>query len=285
MNRTNGRGWCLIPLLFLVAAPTLAGAADRVPLTFVEHGCRVPAADRNEIQGVVDFERSFYDVALGSVDDDHLTIHVFGRFEDYRSYLQALDRKYKIAAGAYSVSNPGRFYSGAGLREAVILQDGAYRATICHEVSHYLLSNRLPQPPMWLNEGLAVYFGQARMAGGRLIVHDARCPGCGRLHGWESLNAWLDQDALVTLPFLLDLDRRGWLLARGRACELYTHAWSLIHYFMNSRAGIQRLVEIMRDLEAGATSRAAVEQTYPGGVRRLEADWHAYIRAALDRPE
>lgn len=270
-------------MLLLVALSALHAAGAVAP-RYQESKIRITESDRQDIQSVIDFEQRFYDLALGDANDSGLNIKTFGQFNDYRSYLKTVDATYsKTLPEEIRANMPGRYYPLR--KEAVVLYDKTFKSTVCHEVSHFLLLNRYPRPPMWLNEGLAAYFGQARIEKGRLIVHDARCPVCGRSHSWESLNQWMEDNALMSISYLLNVDHATWHMAGDRVCELYTLSWSVIHYLMDSEAGIGILITIMRDMRAGMDPLTAVDRNYPGGIRRLETDWRRHILERTPEPD
>lgn len=137
---------------------------------------------------------------------------------------------------------------------------------IAHEVSHLVLhqatNNSYTSPPVWFDEGLAVY--SQTTADRRLAEAVDRAVRDGTLTPLTSLNS----------SFPLDPDQA--LLAYGES-------ESIIRFVIDTwgDAGIVRLIEAY---QAGVTHEEAVRQALGLSQAELDAAWKAWLDYGGDRP-
>jgi hypothetical protein len=77
----------------------------------------------------------------------------------------------------------------------------------------------------------------------------------------------------------LSIDRREWY---GEHRERnYAIAWSLIHFLLQGSPGMYALQSTVRQVEAHFCQPfsvlQALDEAYPGGLSRLEADWRRWL--------
>jgi len=209
--------------------------------------------------------------------DFRLRMRIFGRFEDYRDATL----NYYWTNAAERKAFQGRLSSVAGYytsltREIVTWQQqvpGSLGTTLLHEASHAIMDAHYEDVPLWLLEGSAEYFAFALHPPGEMNQILLR-------HRWTVLNQWLKEDDLLPLRRLLDADDIEFKQLDPE--KAYAMSWSLFQLLMSSdpnrRAMLALLHERQSPSQTSLESSDQMRRLYPGGLRRLENDWHAWIR-------
>jgi len=138
--------------------------------------------------------------------------------------------------------------------------------TVRHEGFHQYLDRIMPDPPTWLNEGLAEYYERSEYRGGEWQVGHVR------------------RDHLVQLDPPLPLRE---FLAQGRRefykkpFTNYAQAWALVHFLQHGPPRYQKLFDCLFEaLQAQESGRAVVERVFKDVD--LDAMEHAF-KAHLSR--
>lgn len=142
-----------------------------------------------------------------------------------------------------------------------------------HEITHALIHERVGDLPVPLNEGLAEYFRRYHAAGmgGQIDMaadHDGLISAAPAGDGSEEL---VELMALAGTDFYgEDRDRR------------YLRAYALIALLMRDTAGTAALHGLLARQQAEpcvpVRAEAILEESYPGGLRALAADWASFLR-------
>ena len=129
-------------------------------------------------------------------------------------------------------------------------------ATIIHEATHQLIFNRglqtrFAESPLWLNEGLAMYF---------------EAPNLNARRGWTGPGQIFDErliqfrndlphrDGAKSIRSLVSSDQR--LRDQETVASAYAEAWALTHFLLNRKS--DKFVEYLKVM---ATKKALVEDT------------------------
>ncbi|MCU1281056.1 MAG: hypothetical protein JWM53_4602 [bacterium] len=139
------------------------------------------------------------------------------------------------------------------------------RATMQHEIAHWLLHGAVPASPLWLDEGNARYWESLRLEEGQAIV--------GSLPQLDLLADWLPAADVMSADaksFYGPLRYRYYSTAWGIVYVLYTrHADAFARY--------------LSALASGARGEAAWRSAFGSfGARELDAEMHEWFSA--DRP-
>ena len=247
---------------------------------FAAHGFVLPAATERGINDSVQKLLERHETAFGfqTRPGFHLRIRVFARFEDYTNatlslyFTNAMEQR--MFAGR--MMNVAGFYAPQ-TKEIVTWRQqlpGVLGNTLLHEASHAIMDAHYDDVPLWLMEGSAEYFA--------LVLYPL-----DELHQfllrdrWTSLNRWLKENKLLPLATLLNAD--GAAFHQLDQEKAYAMSWSLFQLFMspevNRRAMLGLLHERQVPYRRKLDSAEQMARLYPGGLPRLEADWHARIRA------
>jgi hypothetical protein len=132
---------------------------------------------------------------------------------------------------------------------------GLWENGMVHEATHLLLDEAISSPlglvPAWLNEGLATYFEGGPNHGESIVARAARNGGLLRLH------------AMNSVP--------------GRPADIalfYSQARSIVEYMLGTY-GRERMSALLRAIDDGDGTDAALRKAYGFGRDELEARWAA----------
>lgn len=147
---------------------------------------------------------------------------------------------------------------------------------IYHEYFHFLArSARLPMP-LWINEGLAGFWG-----GSRLTADFAEIgrPDTSHL-------ATLREGRFLPLDLLLTIDRHSEEYRdRDKTLLFHAQSWALVHYILlgdESGEGTERLRRCLALAAGGMGNREAAREVF-GDLDELEAGLKKYVRQLLFR--
>lgn len=160
--------------------------------------------------------------------------------------------------------------------EEILRNPAAVRmvATIIHEATHQLIFNRgmqtrFAESPLWLNEGLAMYF---------------EAPNLNARRGWTGPGQIFDErliqfrndlphrDGAKSIRSLVSSDQR--LRDQETVASAYAEAWALTHFLLNRKS--DKFVEYLKVM---ATKKALVEDT---PEKRLE-DFYQFFGEDLEQ--
>ena len=210
-----------------------------------------------------------------------LRMRIFGKFDDYAQFTtnQGVSVPGLSRAG---LTNLAGYYSRR-TKELVTWRQQVsttFGNVLLHEASHAIMDAHFRRSPQWLLEGCAEYFAYPP---DMQDVRDVR----SLKTRWGLLNIWLKDGKLASLPSFVNLKQSDWdKLDIDRA---YITSWSIFQFFASSEPNrvILRKLLMSRDapremVQEGQRGReldgaALLEKEYPGGVKKLEADWHRWI--------
>lgn len=142
--------------------------------------------------------------------------------------------------------------------------------TLYHEATHQfmtMLTGVKNRPPLWVNEGLAVYFESSQWRGGKLqtgLIPKARL---------AQLQKAVRARTYIHLPDLVN--RRTDTF--NALC--YAESWSLVYFFVKAGNGryAARFTKYFRALKAGAKHDAAFKEHLTGDFGKLERLWKRFV--------
>lgn len=193
----------------------------------------------------------------GQTDDRRLPLYLFS---DRQGYQKAGGRP--DSAG---------FYDGERLL-ALTGEKADARAwhIIQHEAFHQYLTNRLgTEIPMWINEGMAEYFGESLYTGDGFVS--------GVLPPWrvERIQQKLNNGGYLPLAELLSMSPDQWNKALNG--DNYDQAWSLVQFLAHGDNGRHQadLLNYLKESSHGVDSLKSFAKCV-GNVREVEAAWAEY---------
>jgi hypothetical protein len=204
-------------------------------------------------------------------------MRMFGRYADYTNatfrlyWTNAADQR-ALQGRPFTVAG---FYTSA-TKEIVTWQQqvpGFLGTTLLHEASHAIMDGHYEDVPLWMMEGAADYFAFALHPPGELHSQMLR-------RRWAQLNVWLRENSLLPLESLLDADAATFKAMDPE--QAYTTSWSLFQMLMSSEPNRRVMITALNERQGSREPLECTEQMarlYPGGLKRLESAWHAWIVA------
>ncbi|MEM9913432.1 MAG: DUF1570 domain-containing protein [Planctomycetota bacterium] len=197
--------------------------------------------------------------------------------QDYIEALVALGLPRDIAS-----SSGGMFFWGPN-REGLatwiedLTRDQVF-STLQHEGFHQFAHAKMgDQLPLWVNEGLAEYFGAAIVVDGdvRLGVVDG-----DRV---EKIRGALESNEALSFRELLGIDSRQWqqnMTSRSAKGSLqYDQSWATVHFLIHGDRGKYQKAfsEYLVLISRGRTHDQAFGQTFGSDTRPFEKRWMKFI--------
>lgn len=244
------------------------------------HGFAFPAQSEKAINESVRQLLERHRVALGFVPkpDFRLRMRVFGNYTDYTNatfslyWTNAVDRR-ALQGRPFNIAG---FYTSY-TKEIVTWRQqmpGFLGTTLLHEASHAIMDAHYRNVPAWLMEGSADYFAFALHPPGELQQRMLR-------QRWTRLNEWLRDRSLLPLEKLLNATNADFKHLEPE--KAYTTSWSLFQLLMSNNNNrtmmLTMLDERQSHFEKPPDCTAQIDRLYPGGLKKLETAWHAWIIA------
>lgn len=153
-------------------------------------------------------------------------------------------------------------------------------ATVQHEGFHQFVHAVITGDiPVWVNEGLADYFGDAVFTGDRLVagvIPQARL---------ERLRRSFEYNEFRSLPEIMTLAQTDWNTRLSRVN--YDQAWSMVYFLAHADNGAyrQRFDEFLRDVgRKGLAWDQAWKRSFGSGMADFERRWKSYWLDLPDNP-
>jgi hypothetical protein len=266
-------------LCWLVFLPLVLSAAEVFQgdglCRFILENYSLPKANEDKINFIVANLLQRHEAVFNftPVEDFHIRIRIFGRFEDFKNFASTNQNIFETS----SISNLAGYYSSRDQEVVTWRQhDPTYLANnILHECSHAIMHAEFRALPIWLDEGCAVYFS--------FPVFMRSESATRRLEGqWLQLKLWLDQGSLQELKKFVNISPSEFrAMDPARA---YLTGWSLFQLLMSTPENRKVMNDLIRDYQPQLDMATwppdcakLLDKSYPGGVAKLERDWHAWI--------
>mgnify|MGYP001544913258 CR=1 FL=1 len=269
---------CLLALLLPLALPAQPGGpvwqGDGL-CQFVVNRYPLTQENADKLNLIIGDLLQRHEAAFGFTPDPgfHIHIRIFGRFQDYQQYAITNHSGFENEGAA--LTNLAGYYSGRDQEVVTWRQrDPTYLANnILHECSHAIMHHEFRVLPIWLDEGCAVYFEFPAFMRSETAVK--------RLNGqWYYIKKWQDEGSLPKLRQFLNLSPAAFrAMDPARA---YTVSWSIFQLLMSTPATRLAMNTMIREYQrpgaAPPDCAALLDQAYPGGLARMEWDWHNWIK-------
>ena len=164
--------------------------------------------------------------------------------------------------------------------------DGNPFSTAFHEYVHSHVNENIPGAPLWLNEGLAEFYGSLQFSSGEAVL------GTPLMHYIR----YLRQEELLPLTSLFSINTSSEHYNESdKTGVFYGQSWALVHYLMLGDRGRQdQFKRFLSLISRGDSPAKAIEDTYGVTIPVLEQELRAYIRrgefptqriASMDNPQ
>ena len=168
----------------------------------------------------------------------------------------------------------GFFQPGDDVNYIALSLDAGERdpfSTAFHEYVHLHLKDNVPGVPLWLNEGLAEFYGSMQFSGGEALLGAPLAHYIQLLRAQEMLPLTTLFSIGSTSPHYNEQDKSG---------IFYGQSWALVHYLMlGGSAGRQdQFKRFLHQVGRGDAPAKALEESFGMTVAVIENELKAYIR-------
>lgn len=201
-------------------------------------------------------------------------LHLFASEDAYYAFLKG--------KGFNAANTAGVFFStrdDAGL--ATFIDGQSERAmlhTLQHEGFHQFAYLRIGDTlPVWANEGIAEYFGEAILVKGKLRT------GVAPESRLIAMRELVKNDETFPLERLLTMSDKDWnAMVNGghaRAGLLYDQSWSIAHFLVHANRGryADPFVAYLRAASDGLEPVEAFQKAFGGAPADMENAWKKFV--------
>lgn len=146
--------------------------------------------------------------------------------------------------------------------------------TIQHEGFHQFVDRVIGgQIPVWVNEGLAEYFGEALFTGDRYVT------GVIPPERLARLRAWIANGNVVSVSDMMRMPHHSW--NEQLSIVNYDQAWSMVHFLAHGDNGkYQKAFEaFLRAVSKGQDWQSAWKRNFGADTQAFERKWREYWSA------
>ncbi|MBB6431084.1 DUF1570 domain-containing protein [Algisphaera agarilytica] len=194
-----------------------------------------------------------------------------------QDYIRAM-----AAFGLQAEASGGMFFWGPGISGLATWVEGLSRdqvfSTLQHEGFHQFAYTKMGENlPLWVNEGLAEYFGAAIVVEGKVrmgIVDEDRV---------ERVRRALEAGQALTFRELLGIQSNQWhqnmLSGSHKGYLQYDQSWAVVHFLVHGDKGRYKKAfgNYLVLISQGATHDQAFSRTFGDDTRKFEARWENFI--------
>jgi len=144
-----------------------------------------------------------------------------------------------------------------------------------HQFAHKMIEGRLP---VWLNEGLAEYFGNGLWTGDSMTV------GLISPSDLARVKAMIKNNSLMSLDKMLAMSHQTW--NSGLSSRNYLQAWSMVHFLVHGDNGKYQkaLSGYIRDLSKSRSVSQAFRNRFGGNTKAFQASYVRWWNSLDDDP-
>lgn len=260
---------CLSPLTLLVAALLLLPPASA--------------------QAVKPYPTRYYvlHTDLGSDAVREATLRMTLMAEEYHARTQGFAGAIRSRQPFYLFGNPQLYYAAGGVPGSAgvftgdrlmalateNMGDGVWRV-VQHEGFHQFLHAVVGgEIPIWVNEGLADYFGEAIFTGQGYVT------GVVPPERLSRVKDWIKQRKTKRIAEMMVLSHAEW--NAELSLVNYDQAWSMIHFLAHAESGKYQkpFNAFMQAVSGGKEPRAAWDAAFGRGTAAFEQKWRNYWEA------
>jgi hypothetical protein len=127
--------------------------------------------------------------------------------------------------------------------------------------------------PIWVNEGLAEYFGESIWTGDGYVTGVVPPPRLARIQNW------IKGGKTASIKGMMELPHEAW--NANLSLVNYDQAWSMVYFLAHSPGEKGKLIQdafngFIRDVSQRMAWEQAWKKNFGTGVREFEQQWKAY---------
>jgi hypothetical protein len=211
---------------------------------------------------------------------DRQPLHVYQTADSYLRFIASHGLNGQGSGGMFFVQK-----TGSALATFVEGRDRnrMYR-TLRHEGFHQFAWSRLgPALPLWANEGMAEYFGEA------LITSKGMKSGYVPPDRLAKLKKYIASGRHIPLATLMNISSAEWAnrLRSDQDTTQYDQVWSLVHFLLNSDARFRKAFGLYLEMlgRGEAAPRAYAKAFGSPDYQLVERAWLKHVEGMQPSPE
>lgn len=217
-------------------------------------------------------------------------LHITAMAEMYASRTRGFAGQITERFPFHLYRNPRDYYAAGGMRGSAGQFDGRKLMAIAgekltdeswriiqhegfHQFVHHVMRGDFP---IWVNEGMAEYFGEAIYTGHGFVtgvIPPVRA---------QRIKAWIDGGHTLSIKNMMTLTHEAW--SGNLNVVNYDQAWSMIHFLAHAHGGRyqQPLNGFITDVSRGRNWEEAWTRNFGRGTREFERQWRTYWSTIAD---
>lgn len=201
-------------------------------------------------------------------------VYIFHERQEFQEYAKEKDKQWPFLLDSRAYYVPARSEMLTYNRE----DENSVNRTLFHETLHQIFLHYVPDPPIWINEGLAEYFCNFEYKDGIYKT--------GRLSQKHLalLKKMLIEGCYTPVDHLIELNHHSFHNDNFGPKEMgnYAQSWSLVYFFMNADNGKYRNLtnDYLTNLFDGKKPKDAFEKVlakHQLSMSILSQKWQAYF--------
>ncbi len=273
------RRWLVLWLIACLAVPAGADSLTKLRSRAYTIYTDLPAEQAREIASHMDGVYREYTrrLARGGFSANRRTdlpLYLFATPEAYVAFM--------ASKGINAQNTGGMFFVMPQAQGLAAFTAGQSRTrlyhTLQHEGFHQFAYLRIsPELPIWANEGLAEYFGDALLIRRRFVLGQVDPL---RL---QHVRQAIENQQAIPFATMIHMTPREWsanVQAGGDAGHLqYAQAWSMVHFLVHARPAYQKaFMAYLTNIHRGVPSGRAFEQAFGSSdYRSFQQAWLQYV--------
>lgn len=270
---------CVVALVAALPSLGQASRSTRFNSRFYEVQTDIPQADAKPIAAHMDsvfaeYVKRFADFpARNSMP---VRLNLFGTEKAYQAFLKGRKIEAANTAGVF-------FFDGDQAGLATFVEDQSELTmfhVLQHEGFHQFAFLRMGDSiPVWVNEGLAEYFGEAIIVKGRMQM------GVAPENRIQAVALAIRSKTVFPFETLMNMSGEAWneiVNKRGaRAGLLYDQSWSMTHFLVHAEGGkyAKAFGIYVKRMSDGMNSRQAFTAAFgeAASYEQFETAWKKYV--------
>ena len=196
-------------------------------------------------------------------------------FADRDEYLSVLSRRYGVNARGTG----GMFFVNRMGSALALWTENLPRRRVVHVIQHegfhqFAYSRFGGDLPVWVNEGLAEFFGESILVGNRLVL------GQSKPRVLDTIKAAIEEGSYLPFRDMLQMTSGQWqqALHDGSASRQYHLARSMAHFLVygDGKRYVGAFEGYLRRINAGVLSEQAFVESFGPDISAFEDRWKQY---------
>ena len=219
-------------------------------------------------------------------------VRMTAMFDEYRSRTKGFSRQIRSRLPFYMFGNPADYYAAGGMpgsagvfmgKRMMVLASERSRNVMWRVVQHeawhqfvyYVISQNMP---IWVNEGMAEYFGHGIWTGDNLVT------GVIPPERLKRVKKMISEKKTLHIMHMMLMSHADWNAALAK--RNYDQAWSMVHFLAHADNGKYQkpFSAFIRDISAGRKWTESFVARFGGGVSGFERRYAQWWLALPDDP-